>query len=225
MNIIKLTNLSKKFKDKVIFSDINLEINQGEIVLLKGDSGAGKSTLLNIIGGLEQPTSGQIIINNQNVNQLKSKQRVDFYRKQISFIFQDFYLHPHLNVAENISLAGVFANLKQSEIEERVDKIAKILKIEDILKNKIDEISGGQTERVCIARAIFMSPKIILADEPTNNLDEKNIDNVLKILQAISKAMKITIIISSHNKIVEDYADRIIKIEKGKIICSNQEMN
>lgn len=218
MKIIQINDLSKKFKNKTIFSDINLDIYQGEFILLKGDSGAGKSTLLNIIGGIEKPTSGEIIINNQNVNKLKSKQRVDFYRKQIGFIFQDFYLHPHLNVAENISLAGAFANLKQSEIDKKVHSIAKVLKIDDVLENKIDEISGGQAERACIARAIFMSPNIILADEPTNNLDQKNAENVIRILKAISESTDITVIISSHDKMVENYADRIIKIENGTIL-------
>ncbi|PID33244.1 lipoprotein-releasing system ATP-binding protein LolD [Candidatus Saccharibacteria bacterium] len=217
MNIIEISNLSKQFKDKVIFSDVNLEIEKGEFILLKGDSGAGKSTLLNIIGGIEKPDSGEIIINNKNVNKLKAKEQARFYRKEVGFIFQDFYLHPHLNVSENISLAGVFANLAQKEVDERVGKITKVLKIEDILKSKIDEISGGQAERVCIARAIFMSPSIILADEPTNNLDEKNAENAVKILHTISKAMNITVIISSHNQMVERYADRIIKLSGGVI--------
>lgn len=217
MNIIKTINLSKSFKNKIIFSDINLDIQAGEFILLKGDSGAGKSTLLNIIGGIEKPTSGDVIINDQNVNKLKARQRVDFYRKQIGFIFQDFYLHPHLNVKENIALPGYFAHLTSSAIEDRIKSITKILQIEDVLSNKIDEISGGQAERVCIARSLFMSPKIILADEPTNNLDEKNAENVVRILQAISKIMGITVIISSHNQMLEKYVNRIIKIENGTI--------
>lgn len=217
MSLIAISNLSKSFNQNVLFSDLNLTINAGEFVLLKGDSGAGKSTLLNIIGGIEKATSGEIIIDEQNVAKLKSKARADFYRKQVGFIFQDFYLHPHLNVAENISLAGTFANLKTKVIKSRVTSIAKALNIESILKSKIDEISGGQAERVCIARALFMSPKIILADEPTNNLDEKNAENVIKILRAISHSMNITVIISSHNQMVERYADRIIKIEDKQV--------
>ena len=215
--LIKLSNIAKSFKDKQIFFGINLEISQGEFVLLKGDSGAGKSTLLNIIGGIEQPTVGEIIIDDKNIMKLKSKERVAFYRKVVGFIFQDFYLHPHLTVVENIALAGTFANLKKSDINKRVDLIAKTLHIETTLKQKINEISGGQAERVCIARALFMSPKIILADEPTNNLDENNAENVIKILRAITNSMKITVIISSHNPMVERYADRIIKLTNGGI--------
>lgn len=215
--LIQLKNLSKCFDQKVIFENVNLEIAAGELVLLTGNSGAGKSTILNIIGGLERPTSGEIFINDRDILKLKSRERADFYRRQIGFIFQDFYLHPHLTVAENIALAGTFANLKSAEIKRRVEMIAKTLNIDSILNHKLDQISGGQAERVCIARALFMSPKIILADEPTNNLDQTNAENVIKILRAIANSMKITVIISSHNPMVNTYADRIIKISQGAV--------
>lgn len=215
--LIQLKNLSKCFDQKVIFENVNLEIAAGELVLLTGNSGAGKSTILNLIGGLERPTSGEIFINDRDILKLKSRERADFYRRQIGFIFQDFYLHPHLTVAENIALAGTFANLKSAEIKRRVEMIAKTLNIDSILNHKLDQISGGQAERVCIARALFMSPKIILADEPTNNLDQTNAENVIKILRAIANSMQITVIISSHNPMVNTYADRIIKISQGAV--------
>lgn len=215
--LIQLKNLSKCFDQKVIFDNVNLEIATGELVLLTGDSGSGKSTLLNIIGGLERPTSGQIIIDNRDILKLKNRERADFYLRQIGFIFQDFYLHQQLTVAENIALAGTFANLKSSDAKHKVEMIAKTLNIDSILNHKLDQISGGQAERVCIARALFMSPKIILADEPTNNLDQTNAENVIKILRAIANSMNITVIISSHNPMVNAYADRIIKISQGVI--------
>ena len=215
--LIQLKNLSKRFDQKIIFENANLEIEAGQFVLLTGDSGSGKSTLLNIIGGLEHPTTGEIFINDRDILKLKGREWADFYRRQIGFIFQDFYLHPQLNVGENIALAGTFANLKQAEINRKVELITKTLHIDSILKHKLDQISGGQAERVCIARALFMSPKIILADEPTNNLDQTNAENVIKILRAIATSMKITIIISSHSQMVADYADRIIKISQGAI--------
>ena len=215
--LIQLKNLSKRFGNKIIFENVNLQIEAGQFILLTGDSGSGKSTLLNIIGGLEKPTSGEITLNNLNILKLKGRERADFYRRQIGFIFQDFYLHPHLNVGENIALAGTFANLKQTEIKRKVELIAKTLHIDSILNYKLDQISGGQAERVCIARALFMSPKVILADEPTNNLDQTNAENVIKILRAIATSMKITVIISSHNPMVKNYADQIIKINQGTI--------
>lgn len=215
--LIQLKNLSKRFDQKVIFENVNLEIEAGQVVLLTGNSGSGKSTLLNIIGGLERPTTGEIFINNRDILKLKGRERADFYRRQIGFIFQDFYLHPQLKVSENIALAGTFANLKSAETKHKVEFIAKTLHIDSILNYKLDQVSGGQAERICIARALFMSPKIVLADEPTNNLDPTNAENVIKILRAIATSMKITVIISSHSQMVANYADRIINISQGAI--------
>lgn len=217
MSDIQLLNISKFFGSQCVFSDINLEMSLGELILLKGASGSGKTTLLNIIGGLEQPSSGEVAIGGKKISQLKNRERVKFYRQQIGFVFQDFYLHPQLTVLKNISLAGIFADFDKEAIRQRIQTIAKALGLESILNHKINQISGGQAERVCIARALFMSPKIILADEPTNNLDENNAENVIKILRAVAKSMNLIVLISSHNPMVDKYADRILKLEHGKM--------
>jgi len=211
MSLIEIKNLNKNYKEKHVLSEVNLNINQGDFIALTGESGSGKTTLLNIIGGLETPSSGEIIIDGQNISNLKSKERVKFYQDKVSFIFQGFYLQNSLTVKENIELPLIFANKKPNQINE----IAKYLKIDDILNNKITEISGGQAERVCIARALITNPKIILADEPTNNLDEDNIRNILEIFKKINQEQNITIIISGHDSTVKTFANKIIKIEHG----------
>lgn len=214
---IKLVDVSKSYKDKVILRGINLEIARGEFVMLRGQSGAGKSTLLNIIGGIEQPTTGQILIEGKDVGKFKKQERVDFYRHQVGFIFQGFYLQSQLSLMENIALPGVFAEMSRPECEARVRELAEILHIEQVLSQKPAEVSGGQAERACVARALFMNPKLVLADEPTNNLDPENAKNVINILYAVWKQLGTTVIVASHDKIVEDYATQIITMRDGEI--------
>lgn len=180
-----LNSISKNFGSKNILKDINLEIAENSFTILKGVSGSGKSTLLNIIGGIESPTSGNIIIDNQNINNLKHKDRVNFYRKKIGFIFQGFYLQPQLTIKDNIALMAIFAGISRLEREKRVYELAEKLGIRETLNQLPSEISGGQAERACIARALYMSPEIILADEPTNNLDPDNAKNVIEILKTL----------------------------------------
>lgn len=218
MHDIILKNVSKQFATKKVLNGINLAIKSGEFILLQGQSGSGKTTLLNIIGGLEKADSGTILISEQDVSKLKGEQRTDFYRHQVGFIFQEFYLHPRLSVLDNISLAGVFANMPKRQRQVQAEKIARILDIDDVLSNKPDQISGGQAERACIARSIFMNPKIILADEPTNNLDDNNTERILRILQRLWQTTGATIIISSHDSRVEKYATRVVKLNNGVLV-------
>lgn len=217
MPTITLSNITKNHKTHPVFSNINLTINQGDFLLITGESGSGKTTLLNLIGGIEQPTSGNIFFDNVNLNSLSKKARLNFYRHQIGFIFQGFYLQPHLTIAENISLVGLFSGIKKAIRQERTKIIAEYLKIPDILNRFPSQISGGQAERACIARAIFMNPKIILADEPTNNLDQSNIENFLQLLQSLWRETGTTIIMSSHNPTITSYATRIVHLANGTL--------
>ncbi|MBQ3274879.1 ABC transporter ATP-binding protein [Candidatus Saccharibacteria bacterium] len=206
MSGLKITNLSKRFRDKIIFDNVDLNINSDDFVMLSGESGVGKTTLLNMIAGIEKPDHGSILLDNRPIN-----------AKDVGFVFQGFYLEPDLTIAENIELPAYFQTSTKKERSERIEILAKVFGIKDILKNKPSEISGGQAERACIARAIFNNPKIILADEPTNNLDEENAEKVLKILKVLHDKTNVAVIVSTHDKRAEKYSTRKLQVEGGKI--------
>lgn len=214
---IKLQNLNKSYGKKPVLFDINLEIPSGSFTMLRGVSGSGKSTLLSIIGGIEPITSGEVLIGGQDVSKLKGKARAEFYRHKIGFIFQGFYLQPQLTIGENIALMGTFAGMPRREREERAKKLAAMLGIAEVLESLPAEISGGQAERACAARAMFMHPEIILADEPTNNLDPENARNVIEMLKKIQEETGATMIVASHDPLVEKYASQVIGIKEGRV--------
>lgn len=214
---IKLENLNKSYGKKPVLFDINLEIPTGSFTMLRGVSGSGKSTLLSIIGGIEPMTSGRVLIDGQDVSNLKGRTRTDFYRHKIGFIFQGFYLQPQLTVGENIALMGIFAGMSKTEREARAKELAVTLGISEVLASLPAEISGGQAERACAARAMFMHPEIILADEPTNNLDPKNAQNVIEMLKRIQQDIGATMIVASHDPMVEKYATQVVGIKDGRV--------
>ena len=205
MEIIQLKNIAKKYKDKVIFSDVNLTIPSSSFTVMMGESGSGKTTLLNIMGGLEPQTSGEVIIEQQNLKNFNARQRTDFYRHEVGLIFQGSYLQPQLTLLENISLPGVFA------------KMPRDLGISEVLSSLPSQVSGGQAERACIARALLLNPKIILADEPTSNLDEKNANIILQLLNNIRLQRGITVIVSSHSQLVARLATQLVTVKNGTI--------
>jgi len=213
---IELNSLNKSYGKKPVLFDINLKIPTGSFTMLRGVSGSGKSTLLSIIGGIEPATSGKVVIDGQDVSTLKGKARADFYRHKIGFIFQGFYLQPQLTIGENIALMGTFAGMPRKEREVRAKELAKELGIEGVLDSLPAEVSGGQAERACAARAMFMHPEIILADEPTNNLDPENAKNVIEMLKQIQEDTGATMIVASHDPLVEKYASQIITIKDGR---------
>ncbi len=219
-NII-LRDVSKRFRtkaiEKTVLSDVNLEIPDKSFTILTGESGAGKSTLLNIIGGLELPSSGEVIIDGREIGKLSAKERTEFYRHEVGFVFQGYYLQPQLTLAENIALPGVFASIETAASKARVAELAKMLGIEEVLTRKPEAVSGGQVERACIARALFMQPKIILADEPTNNLDPKNAQNVVELFRTVWQQTGSTMIIASHDERMYRVADRVLHVEHGEV--------
>lgn len=214
---IHLKNINKSYGKKQVLSDVNLEIKTNAFVMLKGVSGSGKSTLLSIIGGIEPMSSGEVVIDGQDVSSLKGAARADFYRHKVGFIFQGFYLQPQLTIAENIALMGTFAGVPKQERRERAEKLAEDLGIVEVLDRLPAEVSGGQAERACAARALFMNPEIILADEPTNNLDPENAKNVIEMLQKIWQDTNTTMIVASHDPMVEAYASQVISVKEGKV--------
>lgn len=220
MEILKVENLTKIYgKDttKVIaLDDVSFSIEKGEFVAIVGASGSGKSTLLHIIGGVDRPTSGKVYIDGKDIFKLNDDKLAIFRRRQIGLIYQFYNLIPILNVEENISLP---LSLDNREIDkEELNEMLKLLGLQNRKKHLPNELSGGQQQRTSIGRALITKPTIILADEPTGNLDSKSSDEIVALLKKSNKDLKQTIIMITHNMEIAKYADRIIKIEDGKIV-------
>lgn len=222
MSIVKVEKLKKVFGEKsnqiTVLNDVSFEINEGEFVSLMGASGSGKSTLLYLIGGLDKPTEGSVYICDKDINLLKEKDMAKLRRKDIGFVFQFYNLVQNLTVEENIMLPVVMDGKKEKDYKERLDKILKIIGLEDKRKNLPNELSGGQQQRVSIARAIILSPKLLLADEPIGNLDSKSGDDIMKLFKKINKDEKITILQVTHSADAAKYGNRLINLKDGKII-------
>lgn len=218
MNIIEVKSLYKSYmEDEVakvqVLKGVNINIKQGEFVAILGPSGSGKSTFLNMIGGMDLPDKGQIIIDTMDITKLNDNNLSDFRLHKIGFIFQFFNLIPMLTANENISLPSEVKN-KKKDIEYINMLIAK-LGLKDRENHYPAQLSGGEQQRVAIARALVNKPRIILADEPTGNLDSKNSKAVIELLKEISEEMKLTIILITHDKEIASYADRILNMMDG----------
>lgn len=219
MEILKVEGLSKiygKGNNKVeALKEVNLTINKGEFVAVVGASGSGKSTLLHLLGGLDKPTSGKVIIDNESIYDYKEEKLAVFRRRKIGFIFQFFNLIPVLDVEENISLPALLDNEKVDK--EYLNELIKILGLEDRRTHLPSELSGGQQQRVSIGRAILNKPAIILADEPTGNLDSKTSKEVIELLRITARKYNQTLILITHDVNIATLADRVITIEDGGI--------
>ena len=219
MAILSIENLTKVYGSKEIevkaLNNINLKINKGEFVVIVGKSGSGKSTLLHLMAGLETPTEGKIVIDGVDIASLSEKERSLMRREKIGLIFQAYNLIPILNVEENIKLATM--NNKNKD-EKYIEDIMDLLDIKSRRNHLPNQLSGGQQQRVAISRALVNKPAIILADEPTGNLDTKTEEEVLKLLKKSQKAYNQTIIMITHNLNIAKYADRVINIQDGNII-------
>ena len=219
MGILKADNLVKIYgqgeNEVKALNNVSLEIEEGEFVSIVGSSGSGKSTLLNMLGGLDRLTSGDIYINNKKLGDMKDEELTIFRRRNIGFIFQNYNLVPILNVYENIVLPIELDGMKIDE--EYIDSIINILGLSQKLTNMPNNLSGGQQQRVAIARAIATKPAIILADEPTGNLESKTSMDVIGLLKMTSQKFNQTIVMITHNEEIAQLADRIIRIEDGKI--------
>ena len=195
---------------------VNFSVEQGEFVAVVGTSGSGKTTLLNMIGGLDTPTSGSVFVRGQELTKKNDEELTIFRRRNIGFVFQNYNLVPILNVYENIVLP---VELDNDTLDQKfMDEVVRMLALEDKLKNMPNTLSGGQQQRVAIARALITKPAIVLADEPTGNLDSKTSANVLGLLKRTSIEFNQTIVMITHNNEIARLADRIVRIEDGKII-------
>ena len=220
MSILQTTELKKYYGTKPnitkALDGVNLSVEQGEFVAIVGTSGSGKSTLLNMIGGLDVPTSGKVIVDGRDLSTLKDEQLTIFRRRKIGFIFQNYNLVPVLNVSENIVLP---VELDGGRVDTNfLNEVVGFLGLKDKMNSMPSTLSGGQQQRVAIARALAARPTIVLADEPTGNLDSKTSVDVLSLMKTSSYKFKQTLVMITHNNEIAQLADRIIRIEDGKIV-------
>lgn len=219
--LIHLKEITKIYRlDKVevpALNGIDLEIQQGEFVAIMGPSGSGKSTLMNIIGCLDSPTSGEYYLNGKLVSQMDDRELAHIRNEEIGFVFQTFNLLPRYNALENVALPLIYAGVRKTEREERALKMLRMVGIEEWKNHKPNELSGGQRQRVAIARALINNPAILIADEPTGNLDSKSSNEIMQLFQQIH-SMGNTIILVTHDEKIASYAHRLVQIMDGKII-------
>ena len=219
--MLKIQNLSKSFRteeiETIALNDVSLEVNQGEFVAVMGPSGCGKSTMLNILGLLDNPTKGEYFLLGQEVGHLKEKDRTQFRKGNIGFVFQSFNLIDELNVFENVELPLIYLKIKSSKRKEMVNEMLKRMNISHRANHFPQQLSGGQQQRVAIARAVVANPKLILADEPTGNLDSKNGAEVMNLLTDLNKEGT-TIIMVTHSQHDASYSHRIVNLFDGKIV-------
>tara|TARA_B100000900_G_C20415945_1_gene648860 strand:- start:124 stop:777 length:654 start_codon:yes stop_codon:yes gene_type:complete len=216
--MIKASNLYKNFGDLNVLNNINISINQSEIVSIVGKSGAGKTTLLQILGTLEKPSSGEVFYENSNVLNLGKNAISEFRNKNIGFIFQFHHLLPEFTAIENICMPGYIAKKNKKELTEKAMHFLKILDLENRKDHKPNELSGGEQQRISVARALINDPKVILADEPSGNLDTKSANELHELFFKFRDSHKQTFIIVTHNSKLAEIADRKIEMKDGQII-------
>ncbi len=225
MEILRVENLCKvygKGETKVTALDnVSFKVNKGEFVAIVGASGSGKSTLLHLIGGLDKPTSGKVFVDSNDIYKLNDDKLAIFRRRQVGFIYQFYNLLPILNVVENITLP--LSLDKRSVSDEKINEMLKLLGLEKRKAHLPNELSGGEQQRTSIGRALITSPALILADEPTGNLDSKASEEVIALLMKSNKEYNQTILMITHNMEIAKCADRIIKIADGKIVEDSHE--
>lgn len=218
--LIKITQIKRDFvlgnEMVYVLKGIDLEINKGEYVALMGPSGSGKSTLMNLLGCLDTPTSGHYILNGKDVSTMHDNELAEIRNKEIGFVFQTFNLLPRTTALDNVALPMIYAGYSKSERKERATKVLQQVNLGDRMDHQPNQLSGGQRQRVAIARALVNSPSIILADEPTGNLDSKTSDEIMKLLDDIHKNGN-TIILVTHEEEIAAHAKRIIRLRDGLI--------
>ncbi len=226
MKVLELKNLVKIYNDSEIkvkaVDHIDLSFEQGEFAAIVGPSGSGKTTLLNMIGGLDNPTEGDIIVNDKNIKEFSSSKLIDFRLRNIGFVFQAYNLIPVLTAKENVEFIMELQGKKKAERNERAMELLSAVGIADRANSRPSKLSGGQQQRVAVARALASKPKFILADEPTANLDSKSTETLLDIMEILNKEENITFIFSTHDQRVVNKARRVITIEDGRVVSDEK---
>lgn len=219
--ILHTINLQKVYKtgpqEVEVLKGIDLEIQSGEIVIIMGPSGVGKSTLLHLVGGLDRPSEGSVYIDNKDIFSMNEKELAVFRNKSIGFVFQFHHLLPEFTALENVMLPGIMHNTDLESIENNSRKILDEIGLSHRLDHKPSELSGGEQQRVAVARALMNNPRIVLADEPTGNLDKKNSESLYELILDLNNKLNQTFIIVTHNDLMARHAQRVIELEDGKI--------
>jgi putative ABC transport system ATP-binding protein len=222
MNIIEIKNLSKVYDEKTVpvhaLNEVNLAFREGEFTCIVGPSGSGKTTLLNLLGGLDSPSGGEIMIDNTDITGLKSRKLIDFRLRNIGFVFQSFNLIPVLTAKENVEFIMQLQGVSKEQRDNRTLELLESVGLSNKVNVRPNKLSGGQQQRVAVARALASKPKFILADEPTANLDSKSAENLLDIMERLNHEENMTFLFSTHDARVVNKAHRIITIEDGKVI-------
>ena len=211
-NIIELKNISKQYEDNTVLDNLSLNIRKNEFVTLLGPSGCGKTTTLKIIAGFETADSGSIMFKNKDISDIPP------YKRQLNTVFQKYALFPHMNVYENIAFGLKIKKLSKDEIDKKVKEMLRMVSLSGFEKRSIESLSGGQQQRVAIARALINKPAIILADEPTGNLDSETSKEIMEMLKLSVRKYNQTAIVITHDLSIAENADRVIKIKDGKVI-------
>ncbi|WP_453993101.1 ABC transporter ATP-binding protein [Bacillus nitroreducens] len=218
--MLNVKQVSKIYEGNIAYralTDIDLTIDEGEFVGIMGPSGSGKTTLLNMIATIDEPTTGEILINGNNPHRLKKEALAKFRRRELGFVFQDFNLLHTLTVEENIVLPLTLDGKKVKEMKQKANEICEKLGIKEIMKKRTYEISGGQAQRAAVARAMIHGPKLLLADEPTGNLDSKASKDVMEMLERINKNERTTMMLVTHDAQAASYCNRVVFIRDGKL--------
>ncbi len=220
--VVETIDLKKEYHlgDVIVpaLQGIDLQIKKGEFLVIMGPSGSGKSTLLNMIGGLDNPTSGQVFINRQDISKMSDSSLTELRAREIGFIFQFYNLVPVLTALENVELPMMVTGIAEKEGKKRAIELLEMVGLGDRLHHRPDELSGGQRQRVSIARALANNPSIVLADEPTGDVDTKTGDEILDIMHHLNKNMGVTMIVITHDPAVSEHCDRLIRIVDGQIV-------
>jgi ABC-type lipoprotein export system ATPase subunit len=220
--LVSIKDISRKYKsgkNQVLALDrINLDIKEGEFVAITGTSGSGKSTLLQLIGGLDRPSSGEIIVNNQNISKLSDRKLSKYRNSTIGFVFQFFYLQPFLSLKTNVEVPAMFARNKPKARHDHSTQTIEAVDLSDRSNHLPRELSGGQMQRAAIARALMNKPKLLLADEPTGNLDSANAKAIFDLFEKVRNDFNTTVVVVTHDNELANKADRIIKLTDGVII-------
>ena len=215
--MIKVEKITKSFGELQVLKGIDLEVPAGKLYSIVGPSGAGKTTLLQIIGSLSQPDAGKITINNQNISVMKERQLADFRNRQIGFVFQFHYLLPEFSALENVCIPAFIAKVSRKEAEEKAREYLNFLGLSHRLNHKPNELSGGERQRVAVARALINNPSVILADEPSGNLDTKNREDLHELFFTLRDQFKQTLVIVTHDESFAAQSDCIIRMKDGLI--------
>ncbi len=224
--MIKITDITKTYDDGKVqvkaVRGVSLQIEKGEFTAIVGPSGSGKTTLLNVIGGLDTPTTGKVLIGEQDISQLSDNELIDFRLHHIGFVFQSYNLIPVLTAKENVEFLMLLQKRDEAYRNERANQLLEAVGLADQINKKPNEMSGGQQQRVAVARALASKPDFVLADEPTANLDSKSTTNLLDIMYKLNQDENMTFVFSTHDQRVIDRATRVITVEDGKVVSDQR---